>query len=66
MQQQQLKEFCRMNGPELALLPPTRSSFLLPSQNHMAASALSFVRWLVKRYCLYLVSFMFLLHYNVF
>lgn len=30
-----------MNGPELALLPPTLSSFLLPSQNHMAATALS-------------------------
>ena len=54
-----------MNGPELALLLPTLSSFLLPSQNHMAVTALSFVRWLVKQYSRYLVSFMFLLYYNV-
>lgn len=53
-----------MNGPELALLPPTLSSFLLPSQNHMAATCL--VRWLAKQYSLSLVPFMFLLYYNVF
>lgn len=34
-----LKELSRMNGPELALLPPTPSSLVLSSQNHKVATA---------------------------